>query len=238
MSRDVILLPTYNERENVQLIIPELFNRYPAIHVHVIDDNSPDGTADVVRSLMNTYPHLSLLLRSKKEGLGVAYRHGMQDVMAWDDVARVLTMDADGSHDVSYVGALLEAAKTHDLVIGSRYRDGGGIDEWESWRFALSRYGNLYARLLTGLPLTDLTAGFVCYSIALLRKINLENLTASGYAFQIDIKYAAVREAGARVVEVPIVFKRRREGESKISRHIISEGLLTTLKIFLRRMCL
>lgn len=235
MKRCVILLPTYNERENVTTFIPEVFSVVPEAHIMVIDDSSPDGTGDVVRSLSHKYPNLSLLSRPKKEGLGNAYKHGFREVLAKHDVDFVLLMDADGSHDVRYIQPLIDTCETHDIAIGSRYVRGGGIENWEQWRYFLSRYGNLYAQFLTGLPIRDLTAGFYCMKKSLLERMDLDALKSSGYAFQIDLKFHAIHERGGRAREIPIVFKRRREGESKLSRHIISEGLLTPLNLFYRR---
>lgn len=235
MSKTVILLPTYNERENVDVIIPEIFAAHPDLHILVIDDNSPDGTGEVVRRLMEKYPNLRLLSRAGKEGLGVAYKHGMSETLRDAGVERVITMDADGSHPVEYLKDILKASETNDLVIGSRYTKGGGIENWEPWRYAMSRYGNLYARTLTGLPVRDLTAGYMCFHAPLLRRMNLDHVSASGYAFLMDLKFNAIHGYAARVKEVPIIFKSRREGESKISHHIIREGLKTPLRLFARR---
>lgn len=238
MNQTVILLPTYNERDNVITFIPELFAAVPEARVVVIDDNSPDGTGAVVTDLTSRYPGLSLLSREKKEGLGVAYKHGFKHVLAIPDIEHVVLMDADGSHDTSYLRALIESCAEHDLVIGSRYVKGGSVEGWEFWRYMLSRYGNLYAQLLTGLPIRDLTAGFYCMRKNLLERFDLDALTSSGYAFQIDLKFHAIHERGARVREIPIHFKQRREGESKLSRHIVSEGLLAPLVLLKRRLLL
>lgn len=235
MKRCVILLPTYNERENVATFIPELFSAVPETRVMVIDDSSPDGTGEAVRGLMQNYPNLSLLSRPKKEGLGNAYKHGFREVLAKSDADFVLLMDADGSHDVRYIQQLIDACEIHDIAIGSRYIRGGGIENWEQWRYLLSRYGNVYAQLLTGLPIRDLTAGFYCMKRSLLERLDLDAMKSSGYAFQIDLKFHAIHERGGRAKEIPIRFRQRREGESKLSRHIISEGLLTPLNLFYRR---
>jgi dolichol-phosphate mannosyltransferase len=235
MLKTVILIPTYNERENIRMIIPEIFAAHPEVHVLVIDDNSPDGTGAEVKALMEQYPNLELLARPGKQGLGAAYKHALEHTLALGDVERIVMMDADGSHPVEYLAAMFEASKTNDLVIGSRYTKGGGIENWEPWRYALSRYGNLYARTLTGLPVRDLTAGFLCFRGDLLLRMDVDRVGASGYAFLMDLKYHAIRDAGAQVKEVPIIFKSRREGESKISHHIIREGLKTPLRLFLRR---
>lgn len=228
-------MPTYNERENIRMIVPEIFAAHPDIHVLVIDDNSPDGTGDEVRGLMEQYPNLDLLARPAKQGLGAAYKHGIQHTLDGGDIERIIMMDADGSHPVEYLTAMLEASRENELVVGSRYTKGGGIENWEPWRYAMSRYGNLYARTLTGLPVRDLTAGFLCFRGDLLRRMDFDKVGASGYAFLMDLKYHAIADMKATVKEVPIIFKSRREGESKISHHIIREGLKTPLRLFLRR---
>lgn len=230
MNKSLILLPTYNERENIGQIIPEIFAACPDVAVMVIDDNSPDGTGDVVREMTQVYPLLELFSRERKEGLGKAYLAGIRRALQ-SNVERILLMDADGSHGIEYIRPMLEATSTYDLVVGSRYIPGGSIEKWESWRHALSKYGNLYAWILTGLPVRDLTSGFQCFRASLLRTMDLENIRASGYAFQIEMKFRAVH-SGGRATEVPIVFKNRRGGESKISRHIITEGLITPMRLF------
>jgi dolichol-phosphate mannosyltransferase len=235
MPRTVILTPTYNERENIRMIIPEIFAAHPDVHVLVIDDNSPDGTGEEVRTMMEQFPNLELLARESKQGLGAAYKHGIQHTLESGDVERIVMMDADGSHPVEYLAPMLEASKDYDLVVGSRYTKGGGIENWEPWRYAMSRYGNLYARTLTGLPVRDLTAGFLCFRGDLLSRMDLDKVGASGYAFLMDLKYHAIADMNAKATEVPIIFKSRREGESKISHHIIREGLKTPLRLFFRR---
>lgn len=233
--KDIILLPTYNERENIKLIIPEIFSAHPDIQVLVIDDNSPDKTADVVRELQKNYPGLELLLRKEKAGLGAAYTHAFAHVLTRNDIDHVITMDADGSHPVEYLKDMLAKGKDVDLVVGSRYTEGGGIENWEMWRMLLSRYGNLYARTLTGIPLQDLTAGFLCFRAKTLRRVPMDRIAASGYAFLMDLKFHSYYTAHATVAEVPILFKCRREGESKISHHIIGEGVRTPLRLLGQR---
>lgn len=235
MAKTVICVPTYNERENIALIVPEIFSTVPDVRVLVIDDNSPDGTQDVVKELQKKYPNLELYAREKKEGLGRAYTAAFKRVLASPDVDAIMTMDADGSHAAEYLPAIREAGKTHDLVIGSRYTKGGGIENWEMWRYALSKFGNIYARALTGLPMRDLTAGFMHIKADCLRRIDLDAIGASGYAFLMDLKFNLVQVGNAKVTEVPIVFRTRREGESKISHHIIKEGLKTPLRLFFKR---
>jgi len=235
MQKTVILTPTYNERANIQYLVPELFSRYPDVYVMVIDDNSPDGTGDAVEEMMRSYPNLSILKRERKQGLGAAYKAGMEAALSDPSVEAIITMDADGSHDPEYVGALMEAGKSNGLVIGSRYTRGGNIENWEMWRFMLSRYGNLYARTITRLPLKDMTAGFMRIDADLLRRVDFASMRASGYAFLMELKYILNKKLGASIAEVPIIFKSRREGESKISGHIIREGLATPWRIILKK---
>ncbi len=236
MKKIVICLPTYNERENVALIIPEIFSVVPEhTHVLVVDDNSPDGTAEVVRELMKQYPRLDLYSRARKEGLGRAYVAAFQRVLGDASVEGIMTMDADGSHAAEYLPEIIKQGENSDVVIGSRYTRGGGIENWEQWRMYLSRFGNIYARLLTGIPARDLTAGFILMRASALRTLDLAKIGASGYAFLIDLKFQLSRIPGIRFYEVPIIFKSRREGESKISGHIIREGLRTPWRLFFQR---
>lgn len=230
-GKTVVLLPTYNERENIARIVPQIFAKSPRIHILVIDDNSPDGTAEEVRALMQTHQNLDLLSRPEKQGLGEAYKAGMLRILVDDTFEKVITMDADGSHSAEYIPAMLRASETHEFVIGSRYTKGGGIEDWERWRYLLSRWGNLYARVITGLPVRDMTAGFTCIRVSLLRKMDFSVLEASGYAFLMELKFRAVRTLGCSFEEVPIIFNARWEGESKISHHIIREGLLAPWKL-------
>jgi len=234
MPNTVILIPTYNERANIELLIPEIFSLESDVRVLVIDDNSPDGTGAAVEKLMKTYSGLSLLSRPGKQGLGEAYKAGMAYVLEDSRVRAVITMDADGSHAAQYLRSLREAGKKYGLVVGSRYAPGGSIESWETWRFFLSKWGNLYARTITRLPIRDMTAGFMHIHADTLRTVDFSSMRASGYAFLMELKYLLSHALHGKVAEVPIVFKSRREGESKISRHIISEGLKTPWRIILR----
>ena len=235
MEKTVIVTPTYNERENIALLIPEIFALHPDIYVVVVDDSSPDGTGDLVLSLAEKYPHLSLFSRPTKQGLGEAYKAGMTKVLKDPDVTRVITMDADGSHAAQYLAAMLEKSATHDVVIGSRYVKGGGIAAWEAWRYALSAGGNLYARFITGLPINDMTAGFMCFNAHLLRQLPLSRMHAAGYAFLMEIKFEIIYSLKGSVTEVPIIFQSRRGGESKISQQIVREGLKVPWRLLFRR---
>lgn len=229
--KNTIIIPTYNEQGNIKRIIPALFGAIPEAYVLVVDDNSPDGTATQVQSLMSTYPRLSLFLRKKKEGLGRAYVDAFTKILADPSVGFITTMDADFSHDPNVIPSMLARLRQGcGVVVGSRYVPGGGIVGWERWRVLLSRYGNLYAKLITRMPVYDLTGGFNSYSTDVLRNIKFDDIDASGYAFQIEMKHA-IWKMGAKITEIPIIFKNRIAGESKISKHIIREGLLTPWKL-------
>ena len=232
--KHVILIPTYNESETIEKIISFVFGLYPEVWIKVIDDNSPDGTATIVRGLMGEYPHLSLLSRSGKEGLGRAYIHGFTEVMRDPEATHIIMMDADMSHHPRYVREMMEKSKTHDLVVGSRYVRGGKTVGWELWRRALSYFGNVYARIITRIPIHDLTGGFNCIRVAHLAHINLDSIDSSGYAFQIELKHLLYSHGG-RLQEIPITFTNRTGGESKISNHIISEGILAPWKMIWRK---
>lgn len=229
-SKLLILLPTYNEAGNVPSIISAIRAAVPQARILVVDDNSPDGTADVVRGLAQHHPQLRLLMRQGKEGLGKAYLHAFAEALQEKGIEAVLMMDADHSHDPAYIRPMLKRLDSADVVTGSRYVRGGGTEGWERWRMLLSRFGNRYCGLVTGMPIADATAGFNMLRTDMLRRIDLGALDSSGYAFQMELKYL-LWKAGARHAEVPIIFKKRREGESKLSNHIIAEGLLAPWKM-------
>lgn len=230
MQSDLIIIPTYNERENVRVLLPKISHMVPNARIWVVDDNSPDGTASEVRSLAQEYPQISLIVRQKKEGLGRAYTDALARARK-EDFRAVVLMDADGSHDPKYLPVLLNKISEYGLVIGSRYVSGGKTPGWETWRRLLSSGGNIYAKLLTGLPVRDITAGFYAIRKDVLDKLDLETVSAAGYAFQIQMKYRIITVHGARASEIPITFLERREGESKLSRHIIVEGITAPLWI-------
>lgn len=229
-----ILIPTYNESENIENIISIIFSKYPDLHIKVIDDNSPDGTAGIVRKLMKKYKNLSILFRKNKEGLGKAYVHGFKVVMNDPLATHVIMMDADMSHNPNYLEEILEQSKTHDLVIGSRYINNGGTVGWEMWRKFLSFFGNLYARLVTRMPIKDMTGGFNCIHVSYLKKLDLDSIDSSGYAFIMELKYGLYKN-NISIKEVPIIFENRVGGESKISNHIISEGILAPWRMILKK---
>ncbi len=230
----VVLIPTYNERDNVTALIGAVFTALPDSSILVVDDSSPDGTADTVRELAKTYPRVHLLLRAKKEGLGKAYLAAFKEVLKDPKVEWIVMMDADHSHDPAYLAQFLLTAKDADLVVGSRYVQGGATEGWELWRRLLSTWGNRYCRLVTGIPVHDSTSGFNVIRRSILERADVSRLDLSGYAFQIELKYL-LWKSGARCCELPIMFKQRREGESKISSHIIREGIIAPWKIRFRK---
>ncbi|MEK7067412.1 MAG: polyprenol monophosphomannose synthase [Patescibacteria group bacterium] len=228
--KNLIIIPTYNERANIAPLVKEILAIVPAINILVVDDNSPDGTQAVVRELSGQYPNISLLLRECKEGLAKAYLAGFAAALTKPDVDRIITMDADFSHQPEYLPTLLAAGSNFEVVVGSRYVQGGGTSGWELWRRVLSRCGNIYARLITGLPLHDCTGGFNLISLKALRRINLSDIDLQGYAFLMELKWL-LWQAGASLTEVPIIFKNRSAGKSKMSGHIIREGIIAPWQI-------
>ncbi len=224
-----VVIPTYNERENIGELIPRVLE-IPRFRVLVVDDNSPDGTAEIVRDLARGEPRIGLLSRPGKQGLGRAYLAGFR--RALDEGAEfICEMDADFSHDPRYLPDLLAAAETrYDLVLGSRYVRGGGTVNWGLARQLISRGGNVYARAILGLPISDATGGFRCYRRRVLETLDLGAIQSNGYSFQIEMVYRT-RRAGFRVGEVPIIFPDRRVGQSKMSRRIVLEALLTVWRL-------
>nr|PZN32056.1 MAG: dolichyl-phosphate beta-D-mannosyltransferase [Chloroflexota bacterium] len=229
-----VVIPTYNERENIGALLARILER-PRFRALVVDDGSPDGTGDVVERLADGEPRIELVRRPAKMGLGTAYVAGFRQALA-SGAAYIFEMDADFSHDPEYLPQLLAAAEErYDLVIGSRYVPGGGTTDWGLVRQMISRGGNLYARAILGLPLMDATGGFRCYRRQVLESIDLAQVQSNGYAFQIEMAYRALC-AGFRVGEIPIVFPDRRVGRSKMSRRIILEALVTVWRLRLARL--
>jgi dolichol-phosphate mannosyltransferase len=230
MSPALVIIPTYNERDNVEPISRAVLAADPRLDVLIVDDNSPDGTGQLADDLAKSEPRIQVLHRARKEGLGRAYLHAF----AWGlerGYQYLIEMDADFSHDPKYLPRLIDEAEAGaDLVIGSRYVSGGGTVNWGIGRQVISRGGSLYARTVLGIPLRDLTAGFVCFRRAVLQAIDLDAVKSSGYAFQIELKYRTLK-AGFTVKEVPIVFEDRRVGQSKMSRKIVLEGLAMVWKL-------
>jgi dolichol-phosphate mannosyltransferase len=218
-----LVLPTYNEAENLEpLVAAALANLPGAARVLVVDDNSPDGTGQIADRLAAAQERVEVLHRPRKEGLGPAYVAGFRQALG-AGAGRILEMDSDFSHDPADLGRLLAATERADVAIGSRYVAGGGVENWSRLRQAISRGGSAYARIVLGLPIRDLTGGFKCFRREVLERIELEEISSRGYAFQVEMTYRAV-ELGFEVVEVPIVFHERRAGASKMSRSIVLEA--------------
>ncbi len=217
------MLPTYDEAENIEAFVAAVREVLPAsARILIVDDNSPDGTGEIADRLAAEHAEVSVLHRPRKEGLGPAYIAGFREALA-NGAALVLEMDSDFSHDPSYLPAMLAAADDADLVIGSRYVPGGGVTDWGLTRRAISRGGSAYARLVLGLQVRDLTAGFKCFRREVLEALDLDAIESRGYAFQVEITYRTIQR-GFRVTEVPIVFRDRQAGESKIDGSVIREA--------------
>jgi dolichol-phosphate mannosyltransferase len=223
-SSVLVVIPTYNERENLPLILGRLHQAAPEVHVLVVDDGSPDGTGKLADELAETDERIQVLHRTEKAGLGAAYVAGFRRGL--DAGYQVLVeMDADGSHAPEQLPRLLAALAHADLVLGSRWVPGGQVQNWARSRELLSRGGNLYTRLALGMPLKDATGGYRAYRRQVLEGMALESVASQGYCFQVDLAWRAV-QAGYRVVEVPITFAEREHGESKMSGNIVREALL------------
>ncbi|MFA6215729.1 MAG: polyprenol monophosphomannose synthase [Patescibacteria group bacterium] len=234
MSKIYIIIPTYNEKANIAKLIEQIFSlAISGLTVLVVDDNSPDGTGGTVERLKQNNPYLDVLHRLKKEGLGTAYVAGFKEALA-GGADYIFEMDADFSHNPKYLPDFLAAIKDYDLVLGSRYIAGGGTSNWNLARRLISRFGNIYARVILGLPILDLTGGFKCYRRAVLEKISLDNLSSVGYNFQIETTYKAY-QAGFQIREIPIVFAERAGGQSKFNLKIILESFWQVLRLRLSR---
>jgi dolichol-phosphate mannosyltransferase len=223
-----VVIPTYNEHDTIEPLLAQIL-ALPRFRVLVVDDNSPDGTGDLVAAQADEEPRIGLLAREGKQGLGTAYLAGFRRALA-EGAQYIFEMDADFSHDPAYLPQLLAAAERYDLVLGSRYVSGGGTTDWGVIRRLISRGGNLYAGLVLGLPVADATGGFRCYRRQVLETVPLDAVRSNGYSFQIEMVYRTLR-AGFRVGEVPIIFPDRRVGQSKMSRRIVVEALINVWKL-------
>jgi dolichol-phosphate mannosyltransferase len=219
-----LVLPTYNEAENIEAFVEAARAKLPAsAQVLIVDDGSPDGTGAIAGRLAERHQNVGVLHRQVKEGLGPAYIAGFRRALA-AGAGLVLEMDSDFSHDPAYLPRLLETARRADVVLGSRYVPGGGVSDWGPLRKAISRGGSAYAKLILGVGIEDMTGGFKCFRREVLETIDLDSIQARGYAFQVEMTYRAL-QAGFKVVEVPIVFRDRRVGTSKMDRSIVAEAL-------------
>ena len=224
----LIIIPTYNELDNLRPLLQEIFSYVPNIDILIVDDNSPDGTGQLADEICGENPHVHVLHRTGKLGLGTAYIAGFKYAIERNYDA-AFEMDADFSHDPRYLPNFLKAIENADLVIGSRYIPGGNTPNWSLLRRFISGGGNLFARFMLGIPVQDCTAGFRCYRRKVLESIDLDRIQAQGYAFQVELAYRTTQQ-GFKVVETPIVFMDRRVGKSKMSSTIFFEGFLWVLR--------
>lgn len=233
----VVVVPTYNERENLPVLVAAALSYLPESRILIVDDNSPDGTGEEADRLSLLDPvHVGVLHRSRKEGLGAAYVAGFQYALEqWPDVCFIIQMDADLSHDPRYLPEMLHAAEEADVVVGSRYVHGVSIVNWPLHRLIVSRFGTWFARTFTGLPLTDCTSGFKCYRSDVVRNLRLDTIRSNGYVFQIETSFRAWR-LGYRLQDLPIIFYERRAGTSKLSLNIAAEAFMVVLRLGLERL--
>jgi dolichol-phosphate mannosyltransferase len=232
VSDSLVIIPTYKEKDNIERIIRKVFSLEKDFHVLIVEDNSPDGTADIVRSLMNEFPgRLFMEERKGKLGLGTAYIHGFRWALG-NGYEYIFEMDADFSHNPDDLLRLYDAAKNlgADVAIGSRYITGVNVVNWPMGRVLMSYYASAYVRLVTGMKIRDTTAGFKCYTRNVLKAIRLDKIRFTGYAFQIEMKFTAWK-LGFNIVEVPIIFTDRTIGESKMSKGIFREAILGVISL-------
>lgn len=230
MKSPWVTIPTYNEKGNAERMVQELFAlNIDNLSVLIVDDNSPDKTADAVRALQQNFPRLHVLVRDKKQGLGPAYIAGFTHAIDHGADA-IVQMDADFSHDPKDVPRLFHALQQADLVIGSRYSHGISVINWPLRRLLISVFGNVYASMVTGMPFKDVTGGFKAWKTETLRAIDFTSVHADGYGFQVAMNYRAWKRK-QRVIEIPIIFTERREGQSKMSKAIIREALWLVWKL-------
>jgi len=233
VARGLVIFPTYNEAENIERIVPEALAKSPELEVLVIDDNSPDGTGDMVERMAAANPKIHLIRRPGKLGLGTAYVLGFKYVLE-HGYDYCFEMDADFSHPPDKLPVMIELLKDYDVVIGSRYSDGVSVVNWPMKRLLLSYFACMYARLMTGCPVRDLTAGFKVYRRETLAGIALDKLKEDGYGFQIEIDFVIWRK-GFRIKETPIVFTERRAGTSKMNKRIVRRAFFLVLRLRLAR---
>ena len=221
--KTLVISPTYNERKKIQLLVEKVLDPNPEFHLLIVDDNSPDGTGEIVKNLQKSYSNLYLEVRPGKAGLGTAYLFGFKWALERDYDA-IVQMDADLSHDPNDVPRLVAELTDNDLVIGSRYIDGVSVVNWPIRRLILSYGANMYSRIITGMPINDGTGGFKAWRRSLLEKIDLDDVRSQGYSFQIEMNFRAWRK-GAHIKEEPIIFHDRTIGQSKMSKAIMYEAI-------------
>lgn len=233
INNTLVVIPTYNENDNIGSLLSEIAFICPNADILVIDDNSPDGTGETIERLAKKDSRITCLHRSSKSGIGPAYIAGFKEALK-KDYTFILQMDADFSHAPKYIPIFLNLAKKYDLVIGSRYVYGGGIRNWGIMRQLISRFGSFYAKIILGLPVNDLTGGFKCFNRKVLESIGLDNVKSKGYVFQIEMTYKTYKK-GFKIMEYPIVFVDRRVGQTKMSRSIVFEAFINVWKLRLTK---
>ncbi len=234
MSNSLVIIPTYNEIENIEKILNTVFSLDTEFDVLIVDDNSPDGTADAVKRMQNSHPGLHITERSEKSGLGTAYIHGFQWGLNRSEFDYFFEMDADFSHNPEDLIRLLKEAKDgSDVIVGSRYIKGVNVVNWPMSRVLLSYFASRYVRVILGIPVEDTTAGFICYKREVLEKVNFKKIKFVGYAFQIEMKYTAWK-LGFKIKEIPVIFTDRTAGTSKMSQGIIKEAVFGVLQLKIR----
>lgn len=228
--KKLVIIPTYNEKENIQNIILAVFSLPQEFHILVVDDSSPDGTGQIVKNLQEKYPEqLYLSVRKEKNGLGKAYLHGFHWALE-RNYDYIFEMDADFSHNPNDLPKLFEACQNADMSIGSRYSKGVNVVNWPMSRVLLSFFASKYVRFILGIPIHDTTAGFVCFSQKALKAIDLQKVRLKGYGFQVEMKYRAYQK-GLKIIEVPIIFTDRTKGESKMNGGIIKEAIFGVIDL-------
>jgi dolichol-phosphate mannosyltransferase len=231
--KKLVIIPTYNERENIEAILTAVINLQQDFHILVVDDSSPDGTAEIVKEVQKKHPHhLHLSIRKNKDGLGKAYLHGFQWALQ-NDYDYIFEMDADFSHNPNDLPKLFEACQKADIAVGSRYCTGVNVVNWPMGRVLLSYFASKYVRFVLGIPVHDTTAGFVCFSRKVLEEIGLDKIKLKGYGFQVEIKFRSYQKK-FKIVEVPIIFTNRILGESKMNGGIIGEAIFGVLNLKLK----
>jgi len=231
-EKTLVIIPTYNELDNISRLIPDLLDRYENLDILVVDDDSPDGTGNHVEEISSGNPRIKIIRRNKKMGLGTAYIAGFKYALQ-HDYEYIFEMDADYSHDPGEIKNFLSAVNQYDLVLGSRYVRGVNVINWPMRRLLLSYFANKYTRFITGMPVQDATGGFKCFRKKVLESINLDKIKSNGYAFQIEMTFKAWKK-GFKVGEIPIIFVDRMKGRSKMSKKIVREAIFMVWKLRIR----
>ncbi len=232
--KTLVISPTYNEKKNISDFINRIFNLNISLHLLIVDDNSPDGTAGIIKNAMKSNANIYLIERKEKLGLGTAYCAGFKYALE-NGYDYIIQMDADLSHNPEDILNILKFAESHDLVIGSRYKEGVNVVNWPMSRLLLSYFANWYARLITRIPIRDLTSGFKCFRRKVLDNIDLNNIRSEGYSFQIEMNFLTCHR-GFKITEIPIVFTERTSGESKMNRQIIYEAIFIVWRLKFRKL--